>query len=251
MKVYETTDYKKFKFLEGNRDITERRVKKILKSIKDVGYLPSICIVNEDLQVIDGQARITAFEVLGLPVHYVIAEGAGVRECISLNINQTNWNDRDYIESYAKTGSEDYCRFRTLLDETKAPMSIALCALYKNFKHAGGWQARTIRDGTLKCSKDDYSRAKWELEWCMRLDDVAKIIGGRRDYFHRALLYTYRNLTAPQRMEIEEKIRKNAYMIPSFTDVSAYLKYFDEFYNKNKTKKNKINLELQWATDNL
>lgn len=59
-KVYQTTNYDKFCFLEDNRAVKQSRVKKIKDSIDDVGYLYQPVLVNEQYQIIDGQGRFNA-----------------------------------------------------------------------------------------------------------------------------------------------------------------------------------------------
>lgn len=95
--ILQTMDYSKFKKLKGNRNVDPVRVQRIIQSIKKVGYITSPLIVNEDLEVIDGQGRLEALRILGLPVEYIVHENIGIDECISMNINQINWVDRDYI----------------------------------------------------------------------------------------------------------------------------------------------------------
>lgn len=249
--VYVTKDYGIFKTLKGNRGVSNVRINKIIESVENVGYITNPIIVNESMEVIDGQARIEAFKVLGIPVEYIIHPGAGIKECRSMNINQTNWSDRDYVDSFARSGSEDYARFEKLLKETGASIHIAICAVMNSYVFTGGSTSKLIRGGELKLSAYDYERSKFELYFVMGLKDVCDIIGGRREYFQRAVLYAYRSLNIKQRQELEEKLRKNAYMIPAFTKVSDYLKYFDEFYNKNKGKQNRINLFLEWETEHI
>ena len=100
-KVLVTNDYDMFKRLEGNRSVTELRVKKISNSIKTVGYVMNPIIVNERFEVIDGQGRLEVLRRLELPVYYIVVNGIGRKECIAMNINQTNWSLYDYIQSYA------------------------------------------------------------------------------------------------------------------------------------------------------
>lgn len=99
--VFCETNYKVFKKLNGNRSINMKIVNRIIESIKKVGQIPVPIVVNENMEVIDGQNRLEAFEILGLPVYYVITNGAGTSECIMLNINQTPWKLGDYIDTYA------------------------------------------------------------------------------------------------------------------------------------------------------
>lgn len=121
MIVQKTIDYSKFRTLKGNRDVSPVRVAKIIKSIKNVGYVINPIIVNEKMQVIDGQGRLQALKELQLPVYYLVVPHTGIEECISMNIYQEKWSTIDYVKSYAKRGLSDY---KTLLD--------AITAFYPN-----------------------------------------------------------------------------------------------------------------------
>ena len=83
--VKTTRDYEVFKKLKGNRDVTESQVEKVIKSIKTIGLLPNPVIVNENMEVVDGQARVEACKRLGLAVPYMVANGAGIDTAIALN----------------------------------------------------------------------------------------------------------------------------------------------------------------------
>lgn len=88
--VYVTKDYSIFKRLVGNRDIPESRISKIVESIQTIGWVHNPIIVNEKMEVIDGQGRLTALQRLKMPIEYIIAEGAGNKECIYMNMNMVN-----------------------------------------------------------------------------------------------------------------------------------------------------------------
>ena len=71
-KIYITKDYSIFKKLTGNRSTELERITKICDSIREVGYITSPILVNENMEVIDGQGRLEAFKELGIPVEYII-----------------------------------------------------------------------------------------------------------------------------------------------------------------------------------
>lgn len=106
--IYETQDYSMFKHLEGNRTDAVARGAKIIKSIRENGYILSPIAINENAEVIDGQGRLYALECEALPVHYYVVPGAGIDECIAMNIYGTKWKMNDYIESYASRGKQPY-----------------------------------------------------------------------------------------------------------------------------------------------
>lgn len=249
--IKSTTNYDMFKFTRWNRAVEKARVKKIMQSVKKHGYITSPVIINEKNEIIDGQARVTAFRELGIPVEYIVHPGAGRAECVAMNMNQTNWKDRDYIKSYASDGSEDYCRLKLLLEEAGMSLPITMCAIRGDCVFSGGPASRAIREGSVVCTKEDYERAKWELLFLKDLKDVAAAIGGRSAYFYVAMLYAYRNLSINVRNGLAELVRKNALTIPPYSNISSYLKHFDEIYNYGKTKKSRINLFLSWETERI
>ena len=56
--IYATTDYDKFKFLEGNRKLRLNNLEKMRESMIEEQLVIPIC-VNENFEIIDGQHRYT------------------------------------------------------------------------------------------------------------------------------------------------------------------------------------------------
>lgn len=159
--VYRTTDYSKFKKLEGNRGIADDRVNKIKASLNKVGYILNPLIINEKFEIIDGQGRLETFKEMSIPVDYVIAEGKGIDECIAMNINQTNWKLIDYIKSYADRGDKYYIKMLNLINNYKSfDVNEITCALM-------GWQKATatnIKDGSINFTDEAYFNAIKKLD---------------------------------------------------------------------------------------
>lgn len=105
--IYRTPDYDVFRKMEGNRDVADVRKKVIKESIQAVGWVTNPIVVNEKMEIADGQGRFEALKELGLPIEYAVAEGATIDHCIALNLKQRNWTLVDYIKSYAEQGDED------------------------------------------------------------------------------------------------------------------------------------------------
>ena len=64
MEIFRTNKYEIFKQLKGNREVSPKRISKIINSIKEVGYIINPIIVNEKMEVIDGQGRLEALRIL-------------------------------------------------------------------------------------------------------------------------------------------------------------------------------------------
>lgn len=250
-KIEKTMDYSKFKFLEENREIAERRVNKILDSINDVGYVINPILVNENFEIIDGQGRFMALKKLGMPQYYIVKSGIGVEECRRMNLNQTNWTMTDYINSYAKSGDENYMRLKDLIDSHSLKPYHVVTMIYYNNGSIGGHNRELIMSGKFEVSHEEYERMKWILDYAEHFKDVAKQIGGKQDHFYLAIRYAYEHLEISQRHVLEDVVKKNVAFIPSLTHVADYLKVFDNLYNKGKRKQNRINLEVSWRLDKM
>ena len=161
-KVYTTKDYSIFKRLVGNRDIPETRISKIVESIQTIGWVHNPIIVNEKMEVIDGQGRLTALQRLKMPVEYIIAEGAGNKECIYMNMNMVNWKLPDFIKSYAEQGNENYQRLLSLMEKyAGGNLDIISTAVYRISKS----KHRDIKQGTLQLTEEQAKAAIPRLEF--------------------------------------------------------------------------------------
>ena len=251
-KIYETTNYSMFKCMEGNRAVKDGRVSKIVESINKVGYVLSPILVNEKMEVIDGQGRLSALERLKLPVHYMIQNGIGIDECIQMNIHQSNWSLNDYVTSYAIRGNDDYKRLQSLIDRfTELPIgTVIMCANNANYTHSGAL-SKKLKSGKMEISEQDFERARWELDYAAKMKQVAKTIGGKKEPFYGAVVYAYRSLNSEGRNRMEDVIRKHAYDFPSLTKPVEYLKRFDGFYNDTVSKSKRIKLAVQWEVDTM
>lgn len=160
--VYVTKDYSIFKRLVGNRDIPESRISKIVESIQTIGWVHNPIIVNEKMEVIDGQGRLTALQRLKMPVEYIIAEGAGNKECIYMNMNMVNWKLPDFIKSYAEQGNENYQRLLSLMERyANGNLDIISTAVYRVSKS----KHREIKSGILQLTEEQYKAAIPRLEY--------------------------------------------------------------------------------------
>ena len=188
--VYVTKDYSIFKRLVGNRDIPESRISKIVESIQTIGWVHNPIIVNEKMEVIDGQGRLTALQRLKMPIEYVIAEGAGNKECIYMNMNMVNWKLPDFIKSYAEQGNENYQRLLSLMQRyANGNLDIISTAVYRLSKS----KHRDIKQGTLQLTEDQYRAAIPRLEYIKpileEIDD--KKLPGSMVTLMQTLIYYY------------------------------------------------------------
>ncbi|MFD0896411.1 ParB N-terminal domain-containing protein [Loigolactobacillus binensis] len=102
--IYITSNYGKFKRMEGNRSLTNFRI--LTKSIQKNGVLKPI-IVNKNFEILDGQHRYEAAKMSEKPVPYMFSIQNAENEIIELNSTAKNWTLNDYTHSYIQLEQND------------------------------------------------------------------------------------------------------------------------------------------------
>ena len=132
--IYETTNYQQFKTLKGNRTVDKVHVKQLVNKInKEGSLLPDFPIlVNEKMEILDGQHRLAAAEQLKYPIFYEIKEGLNISSVTSLNTGMKNWNWSNYAHRYAAFDNINYIQFLELEKEFKINFRILLTYSFAN-----------------------------------------------------------------------------------------------------------------------
>lgn len=112
-----TKEYTVFQKLLGNRFVDTNNVKKLVDSMRLIGVIPIPIIVNERMEIIDGQHREAAIEELEESVPYVVIPGLDLKDCIAINGSQHDWSNLQYVDSYAQQGYEQYKAVMKYIDE--------------------------------------------------------------------------------------------------------------------------------------
>lgn len=114
---YLTNDYDRFSFLKGNREINQSNLRNITRNIRERGYYKdNPILVNERLEIVDGQHRFQACKDLGMQFYYVVQKGLTVEDAKNRNLFSRPWTTKDFIEYYCKQGNENYLRYVKLLE---------------------------------------------------------------------------------------------------------------------------------------
>ncbi len=234
LEVQITKNYDMFQRMDGNRTVLEPRVKKIINSIREVGYVLNPIIVNENMEVIDGQGRLEALKRLHLPVYYICSKGIGLKECIAMNINQSNWSLMDYVTSYAETGNESYQRLKDINDlyGDKFNFNVITYALtLRSFKNI-----KNIKEGAFVCDENEFERAKEILQWLTRFIPVCSRLKGCIELYYQVLIFCYIDQEVDAKKLQEKVFALQANMIPVVTILQA-LEVIEDIYNSRaKTK---------------
>jgi ParB-like nuclease domain len=164
-----TKDYKKFKFLNGNRDVNQAHLKKIARSMALNPELLPVrpILVNEDFEIIDGQHRYTAAQELGLPIYYEVAKGLKATDAIDLNRNQRNWTLLDYAKAYKTEGNKNYSLFLEFVEEFKG-ISPSTIMVFMRGGQSQGMGGR-FRAGEFIVADEELART-----WLEQLNELKK-----------------------------------------------------------------------------
>ena len=185
--VRQTSDYLKFRILKGNRNVSSGRVNKIIASINRVGYITNPIIVNEHMEVIDGQGRLEALKTLQLPVDYIVVPGAGIDECISMNINQERWTVSDYIKSFAERGNENYQTLQKAIDKYTPgiPLRVVISVCAGNLSYIN---TKAVQEGDFEMGRWDWDDV---LKYMNQYTPYKRLVSGSWDNVMKVLQWVY------------------------------------------------------------
>jgi len=230
-----TSEYDQFKFREDNREtITQSHVKRLAASIQARNLLEMRPIsVNADMEVIDGQHRLLAAKLLGVPIYYVRNFELTPSDIIIMNVAQT-WGQGDYLNYYCKNHYPEYIKLKEFMVENGLSLKIALnismgCAreMYLNFK-----------DGKFKFNKEhfeSYINICWEtIEYIRRMNGYSPYTDSARFWGALLILIRHANFDAAK---WKDNLSKMVERITAKASKQDYLKMFMEIHNwRNNSK---------------
>lgn len=240
--IERTNNYNLFKRLEGNREVSPKRVKLIKKSIEQIGYIRNPIIVNERFEVIDGQGRLEALKELGKPIEYIIQPGLGIEECLLMNINQEKWQIIDYVKSYAERGNENYQR---LLDLIELYPLYKLGALGCAIKGINLIQTAILKRGDLEISGHEYEQAILKLNYVNRFIPYFKYMPGKITNFVQAIVYCLA-IDEIDEERLYNQITKNVSMMTPWNDLRTCLQSVEEVYNHGFGGNNRVYIYTEY-----
>lgn len=228
-KIYNTKDYDLFNKMIGNRPTQAFRVKKILNSIEKIGYITNPIIVNDQMEIIDGQARFEALKELEMPIDYIIVDGAGINQCIAMNTYNSNWREIDYINSYAEIGNINYIRLKELLDTYKQGLFVTSTAIRRTSKI----MSKTIRNGELEISEEEMEQAREKLSWICKFNTIIDKVQGNKTILKQVLI-TASFMPEVNIRKLEDKIFRYIDLLKAYGNGESCAMAVEELYNRNE-----------------
>lgn len=139
-----TTDYKQFKMLHDNRPIFRTHVQELVTSFREHPELIELrpILVNDQMEVVDGQHRLEAAKFLKIAVPYQVVPKLDIATAQLMNALQRSWRLIDFIHSYSGSGRPEYQKIERWLDDY-SPIGPSVVLAYavesynkKSFKQA-------------------------------------------------------------------------------------------------------------------
>ncbi len=159
--VRQTNQYNRFIGIDGNRVVNVQDVDIIKKSMA-IKQLVVPVIVNELMQIIDGQHRVQACADLGLPIYYVILFGYRLEEVQRINAKMRAWSNKDFLDSYVErynSGQEQYVQYNILNEfsiNNDIPLSTAL--ILSDLRKSKKAIIDSFKDGTFLFRREDIAQ---------------------------------------------------------------------------------------------
>ena len=131
-----------FKYIKGNRPINQVHVRGLIRKMQGdqnragVGNMTKMnqILVNENLEVFDGQHRLEALKSLGWPAYYIIRTDLKPSDMIDLNSGHKAWSWSDFSRAYESQGNKQYADFNEIITETGIRFSNLLAIIYSSVK---------------------------------------------------------------------------------------------------------------------
>lgn len=197
-KIYQTTNYKLFGKIKGNRNISNSHIKKLRQSIrkKYVKEVPIIVVRNPNFLtdgipflIVDGQHRFSAITEENIAISFVIAD-IPVEEVLRiielLNTSNLEWDVTNFLGSKSELGDVNYVKYKSLYDRFDFEHELFFYVMKKNgisMNHS------KFKDGLLNVTDEIFDEISNTFQWLEKYLPIVEKYGKR--YYLKALLDLY------------------------------------------------------------
>lgn len=233
--VQSTTNYQQFDFLTANRDLNRSHIERIKKSFEEDGNFTAAqpILVNESMQVIDGQHRLVACTELNLPVYFTVVNKIGITQARKMNLLHRKWGANDFLKTYADEGRRSYIEFQKLVEDyPDFSFSVVLACV---IGHQGMGQNSAFRRGELEIFDIAVVRK--------RLESLSELIAVNPRLNTQPMAYAYlRALQADgfKQNVLLEQVALRGGDISSYSSVVDNLRQLEAAYNHNRGVSSRI-----------
>lgn len=240
MNTYKTKDFSIFKKHASNRQLDNANVRRIKNSIQARNMLElKPIVVNEKMEIIDGQHRLEAAKQLDVDIWYSICSECQDEDIILLNVNHKNWVLSDYLNYHLSNNKLDYIKFKEFMIKEKQDCKDAM----KTLGIVSRPGITSFKSGSFKFPENEQMthimHSLHNFKCILEIIALNKIQGSlitARAKFRSALLDLLRNDDLDFEV-FKNKILINLDKIRICSGYSSYMQMFKDIYNwKNKNR---------------
>lgn len=233
-----TSDYSKFKTLKQNRAVNAAHVARLVASIEKNPHILDAqpILVNENMEIIDGQHRFEACKHLGIPVPYVQVAGLDVADAREMNAIQKNWTAMDYAWSHASTGNVHYkalLKYRSEHPRLSLSVVRAICSSGQGSLGGDESVSQSFRNGNFTVNRDVE-----EVEWILsQIDVISEIVNYEMPMSTGLVTAVCKAIDTIDEFDMEQllkNLRKNPQMMHRTSTVRDGLRMIEEIFNHGK-----------------
>lgn len=233
--ILKTKDYDQFKFRPDNREkIDFAHVEKLSDSIKSRNLLElRPMIVNEKMEIVDGQHRLLAAKKLGVEIYYQIEASLAANDILTMNVTK-KWTMGDYLNFHIQQGNQHYIKLKEFMKKHNLTIKIAFNMCCGASKTA----FNEFQKGGFIFSDNDLEA---DLAICWETVDYIKKINGYSSYTQGARFWqAFFRLIKHKEFNAEKWRANTKSMISEFSArarLKDYLKMFQGIYNWHNANK--------------
>jgi hypothetical protein len=217
--------------MKGNRDIKKSRVQSHRVSIEKHGQKQP-ALINEKMEIIDGQTRYSLAKLLRKPFKYTVQQGLKIDDVTEINNNSNKWSAQDFATSYANRGNEDYKLYLEFKEK------------YSRFSHSTILTLLTNSLDRNSKTEDDFRAGTFRIKNWMKATKMADYLLAISEYYagynRRSFILAILKVMQTENFCEKRLLRKlnvKSNLVRDFSKTEDYVKALEEVYNWKETNR--------------
>lgn len=240
VKVYFTRDYGAFKSILGNRDLSQRKINRIISDIENGLDMLRYCpiIVDRDMNVIDGQHRLFVARQIRSNIWYVISDTLSLIDIARINSNTEKWKPSDFLNAYLVHGLEDYKILDEFVNRQGISLGIGIKLLSQGCVSGTGI--------TQKKVMPDFQQGKFKvnhMDYAEELMAVVKRFSSFNKHLTRDFIHAIHLLLKAGKANIDDLVRNfnhDSSQLDKCDSVKDHMNALELIYNWKKKERHLI-----------
>ncbi len=229
--IMSTSDHDMFQFDPTQRPANPAWVKKLASLIKANNLLADWpIIVDRNYTILDGQHRLLAAKLLGVPIYFKYAKSMTAGDVAGVNNANRNWTYEDRLHSYAAQGKRDYQALQKFMAHWP-DFSLEICRILLAEGMNRDGDAQAFKDGQYKIKNINFG-----IKMARHLSAMKKYTKlWKRRYFVQAVVWMAKQPEYDQKRMLQRMSYQTEALLPQ-TGVEQYVSMLERIYNYRSNK---------------